>query len=416
MVEKPYSWKDGATLEEHSKRKLKILREYFARYLEVRCQLPQQARFRLAVVEGFAGGGRYNCGTAGSPLIFIEQLRCAAEAFNLKRSSKGMAALDIECLLILNDEEREAVEFLETHAEPLLAAIKAEVPKLHLQGVYLSKPFEEAYPEIKAMLERGRYRNVVFNLDQCGHSDVKFQTIADILDSFVSAEIFYTFAIKSLLAFLRKSNPALLKTQLEPLGVQSDDLNALEGLMSKQSWLGSAERVVFKAFSSCASFHSPFSIHNPEGWRYWLIHFANSYRARQEYNDVLHQNSNAQAHFGRSGLNMLSYDPSQEGALYLFDLPGREQAKEQLADDIPRLVTEFGDALGVGSFYEAIYNATPAHMDDIHAAMIASPDLQIVTRAGGERRKANTIEPTDIIRMKKQRSFPKFFGEQRLKK
>ena len=77
---------------------------------------------------------------------------------------------------------------------------------------------------------------------------------------------------------------------------------------------------------------------------------------------------------------MLSYDPSQEGALYLFDLPGREQAQEQLADDIPRLVTEFGDALGVGSFYEAIYNATPARMDDIHAAMIASPDLQIQSR------------------------------------
>ena len=140
----------------------------FARYLEVRCQLPQQARFRLAVVEGFAGGGRYNCGTAGSPLIFIEQLRRAAEAFNLKRSSEGMAALDIECLLILNDEEREAVEFLKTHAEPLLAAIKAEVPKLHLQGVYLSKPFEEALSRNQGDAGTWPVSHVVFNLDQCG--------------------------------------------------------------------------------------------------------------------------------------------------------------------------------------------------------------------------------------------------------
>jgi three-Cys-motif partner protein len=79
MVEKPYRWAAGATLEEHSKRKHKILHEYFARYMAVRCQLPQQERFRLAIVEGFAGAGRYSCGTAGSPVIFIEELRAATE-------------------------------------------------------------------------------------------------------------------------------------------------------------------------------------------------------------------------------------------------------------------------------------------------------------------------------------------------
>ena len=100
MVKKTYLWESGAELEEHSKRKHKILREYFARYLTVRCQLPQQARFRLAIVEGFAGGGRYACGTAGSPIIFIEELRAAIERFNLKRVAEGMAPLDIECMLV----------------------------------------------------------------------------------------------------------------------------------------------------------------------------------------------------------------------------------------------------------------------------------------------------------------------------
>jgi hypothetical protein len=55
MVEKQYAWEDGATLEEHSKRKHKIVREYFARYLTVRCQLPMQSKFRVAIVDGFAG-------------------------------------------------------------------------------------------------------------------------------------------------------------------------------------------------------------------------------------------------------------------------------------------------------------------------------------------------------------------------
>jgi len=413
MVVKPYSWEAGATLEEHTKRKHKILREYFARYLAVRCQLPQQARFRLAIVEGFSGGGRYACGTAGSPIIFIEELRAATERFNLKRGAEGMAPLDIECLLVFNDESPEAIELLKTHTEPLLAAVKAEVPKLHLLVEYLNKPFETAYPETKQLLERGRYHNVVFNLDQCGHSHVERSTLSDITVSFTSAEIFYTFSIASLLAFLRKADPKLLIAQLGFLGATPADLSSLEGRMSNNDWLGAAERLVFASFRSCATYVSPFSINNPDGWRYWLIHFANNYRARQEYNNVLHQNSSMQAHFGRSGLHMLSFDPTDDAnALYLFDVSGRTEAKKQLSEDIPRLLTDFGDAVGVGEFYGSIYNMTPAHMDDVHAAIIDNPDLEVITETGGERRKANTIGPGDTLRMKQQRSFfPIFLGK-----
>ena len=133
MAEKPYNWAQGAPLEEHTKRKHKILREYFARYLSVRCAFPAQSKFRLAVVEGFAGGGRYKCGTSGSPLIFIEELRTAVEAFNLKRSAEGMSPLDIECFLFMNDLNPGTVQLLKSYIDPLLAAIKTEVPRLHIQ-------------------------------------------------------------------------------------------------------------------------------------------------------------------------------------------------------------------------------------------------------------------------------------------
>jgi len=156
----------------------------------------------------------------------------------------------------------------------------------------------------------------------------------------------------------------------------------------------------------CAPYVSPFSINNPDGWRYWLIHFANAYRARQVYNNILHDNASLQAHFGRSGLNMLSYDPRHdEGMLYLFDVSGRASAKDQLLGDIPRLITESGDAMSVMDFYESIYNVTPAHTDDVHAAIIENPDLEVITPIGGERRKANTIGVNDVIKVKTQRSF-----------
>ncbi|AYG68166.1 three-Cys-motif partner protein TcmP [Rhizobium sp. CCGE531] len=406
MVEKRYEWADGAKLEEHSKRKHKILREYVFDYLTVRCRLPQQERFRLAIVDGFAGGGRYECGTPGSPLIFIEELKRAVDAVNTNRAVQGLGAIEVECLLIFNDSSRDAVELLKTEVAPLQAAVTATCPKLHLRVQYLNEFFEAAYPTIKTFLEQGRYKSVIFNLDQCGDSHVERDTLLDIMRSYPAAEIFYTFMISSLLAFLQKNQPEQLKSRLAHLGLTSANIDALNGLMSRNDWLGTAEKIVFDTFRLCAPYVSPFSINNPGGWRYWLIHFANAYRARQVYNNILHDNASLQAHFGRSGLNMLSYDPRHdEGILYLFDDRGRASAKNQLLGDIPRLVMESGDAMSVMDFYGSIYNITPAHADDVHAAIIDNPDLEVITPAGGERRKANTIAINDVIKLKTQRSF-----------
>ena len=406
MVQKKYEWIDGATLEEHSRRKHKILREYVCDYLSVRCKIPQQKRFRLAIVDGFSGGGRYHCGAAGSPLIFIEELKRAAQAVNVARAGRGLGPVEIECLLVLNDASRDAIGQLRTHVTPLLMDVEQNCPKLHLRVEYLNDLFEAAYPKIKLLLEKGRYRSVLFNLDQCGDIHVERDTILDIMRSYPAAEIFYTFMISSLLAFLTRNQPDQLSRRLAHLGLNTSDTEILNGLMSRNVWLGTAERIVFDTFRLCAPYVSPFAINNPDGWRYWLIHFANFYRARQVYNNVLHDNASLQAHFGRSGLNMLLYDPTHhDGMLYLFDYDGRASAKHQLLGDIPRLISGSGDAIHVIDFYESIYNTTPAHADDVHAAIIDNPDLEVITPVGGERRKANTIGIDDVIKVKRQRSF-----------
>lgn len=109
-------------------------------------------------------------------------------------------------------------------------------------------------------------------------------------------------------AFLQKRQPEKLRSQLGYLGLSDNDMQALDRLMSHGEWLGTAEKIVFDAFCHCAPYVSPFSINNPGGWRYWLIHFANFYRAREVYYNILHKNASLQAHFGRSGLHMLSHD------------------------------------------------------------------------------------------------------------
>ena len=284
-------------------------------------------------------------------------------------------------------------------------------PKLHLRIEYLNDAFEVAFPGIKDFLGKGRYRNVLFNLDQCGHSHVDRSTILDIMNSYPAAEIFYTFVITSLLAFLHKDQPDRLRAQLGNMGLSGNDLQALEGVMSRKELLGAEERLVFDTFNPCASYVSPFSINNPDDWRHWLIHFAKSYRARQVYNNILHGNATLQAHFGRSGLDMPAYDPRHdEGMLYLFDDDGRTTAETQLQGDIPRLVSAAGDSMSMTEFYEDIYNVTPAHVDDVHAAIIENPDLEVIIPAGGERRKANTIGASDVLKVRQQRSFFPLFS------
>jgi three-Cys-motif partner protein len=408
MVEKPYDFGGGAILGEHSKQKHKVLREYFYRYIKTRCQLPQQSKFRLAVVDGFAGGGKYEDGSSGSPLIFIEELIRSIAEINISRATQNFRPLDIQCLLLLNDVKPDVIEILRQNVAPLLARVAESEPHLDIEVQFSCGAFEEIFPTLKNKLQKLSFKNVLMNLDQCGHSRVDWRTLENIMASFRSAEVFYTFSIDSFLAFLQRDRPEVLTQQFEPFGISSRDIERLsDDLVNKKNWLGAAERLVFDELSVCAPFVSPFSINNPNGWRYWLVHLANSYRAREVYNDILHEHSSSQAHFGRSGLQMLHFDPdhAQSSTLYLFDADGRSSARNQLYDDIPRLIGGFGNTLQIGDLYSNIYNTTPAHSDDVRSSIIENPDLEIITQAGGERRMAHTIELGDTIRLKRQTRF-----------
>jgi three-Cys-motif partner protein len=410
MVSKSYDWEHGAKLEAHTKKKHEILSRYFREYLLTRCKMPQQEKFRLAIVDGFSGAGSYQCGGYGSPLIFIDSLLKAAIEINIDRENQGMKPIVIEALLVFNDHDENVIEQLKQNLIPLLLNVES-CQHLFIDTEYYSSKFESVYPQIKHRLQTARCRNVFFNLDQCGYSNVTSPIIRDILSSWNSAEVLLTFMIQSLLAFLSpdgKSSGVPMEAEMK---AKIDMLLKSEGVMiGKREWLAEAEKIAFTFLKDCATYVSPFSINNPSGWQYWLMHFATSYRARQVYNDVLHQ-CEAQAHFGRTGLNMLSYDPSHEGQLYLFNADSRQDSKESLYEDIPRFVAESGDAIKVQDFYASAYSETPAHSEDIHEMIMLNDDIEVITESGGLRRKANSIKPTDTLKMKSQKSlffmFPK---------
>lgn len=400
VISNHYDWSNGAEIKPHSRVKLEILSEYLRQYVSVRCGLPQQERFRLSIVDGFCGGGMYSCGTLGSPLVIIQSLSEISREVNIRRQTEGFKSINFQFYLYFNDIDASAIEALKIAVGGKLQ----EVADADTNAQFLTKfsvgDFGKNLPTIEHNIVASKVRNSIFNLDQYGYSDISEDTLQRVLNLTKSSEVFLTFSIQSFLTFV--SPVKLQRSNLFEGQISEISLNK-----TKKAWLADVERLVFEELHTFAPFVSPFSINNTDGWEYWLVHFAQAYRARQVYNDILHRKKNSQAHVGRSGLQMLRYSSVEETSLYLFDQESRENARDQLLGDVPQFLTDSvkDQTLSVEDFYERTYNQTPAHSDDVNSALINSHEIEVVTSHGGKRRKAQMIRKSDFIRLAPQRTF-----------
>lgn len=400
MVKRQYDWENGAKIGPHSKIKLEIIREYVHEYVRVRCSLPQQERFRLSFVDGFCGAGEYDCGTLGSPLVVLQALKSVSAEINLRRKIDGFKPISFEFFIYFNDLSPVAIQVLRGGVGAFLQEHQVEHSGTVFRVEYFEGDFGQNLPSIMKKILASRIRNTIFNLDQYGHADVSEQHLRTALSLTRSSEVFLTFSIKSFLTFInpsRRQDKRIFDGQISEISLHKN----------KKEWLAAVEKVVFEEFQTLANFVSPFSINNQNGWEYWLVHFANSFRARQVYNDILHRKKNSQAHVGRSGLQMLRYNSIEDTSLYLFDANSRKGAREQLLVDIPKFLKDCTpeSSLSVADFFDQTYNQTPAHSDDLNSALIKSPEVEILTATGGRRRKPKMIKRTDMIRLTPQKTF-----------
>ena len=91
-------------IEQHSKAKLDVLRSYLRAYIDKLNQSPQREIFKIALVDGFAGGGTYlQQGeiVSGSPLVMLEEIDAAEERLNQLRTKP----LNFECKFHFVDVE-----------------------------------------------------------------------------------------------------------------------------------------------------------------------------------------------------------------------------------------------------------------------------------------------------------------------
>lgn len=406
MPRKKYSWADGVTLEDHTAKKLSVLKSYFHQYLRVKCT-PLNRKFRIAIVDGFAGGGVYECGTDGSPLIFLKELALFADEEAISRKEKNLPELEmIECLFIVNDIDEEANIMLDNLFTQWLIENKEKNRKLNVTIIRKYERFDEIYFDIKELLLKLSFHNVLFNLDPCGYTHVKLLTIQDIIGSFKSAEVFYTFMIGSLFNYSSWSNPDKTNELVQSFCSSQEIFFKDENFRRKDEWLGAVEKIVYHEFARSAKFVSPFAINksNKIGYNYWLMHFANSHRAREVYNNVLYQNTGDQAHYGKSGLQMLGYSATDEGVQKFDWGDGLRAANiDSLQKDLPKIISQFGDALDIQTLKASIYNETTSHSDDIRSVLINHTDIEVITTSGGKRRSATAISDDDTVRLNEQR-------------
>ncbi len=400
MVKREYDWENGAKIGPHSKIKLDIIKEYIHEYVRVRCSLPQQERFRLSFVDGFCGAGTYDCGTQGSPLVVLQTLKAVSPEINLRRKIDGFKPITFEFFMYFNDLSPIAIHALQGGVNTFLKEHRAEQSGTTFHIDYFEVDFGKSLTSISQKILATKVRNTIFNLDQYGHSSVSETHLKSALSLTRSSEVFLTFSIKSFLAFISPS-------KRQDKRIFDGKISEIPLHKTKKAWLAAVEKIVFDEFQTLANFVSPFSINNKTGWEYWLVHFANSFRARQVYNDILHRKKNSQAHVGRSGLKMLRYNTIEDASLYLFDANSRQGARDELFYDIPKFLADYTTetSLPVADFFDQTYNQTPAHSDDLNSALIRSPDIEVLTATGGKRRKPQMIKRTDTIRLASQKTF-----------
>lgn len=407
-MRREYDWINGQELKPHTQKKLAVIRSYFHNYLRV-IVTPIVRKLKIAIVDGFAGGGKYENNYSGSPLVFLEELDSFYYEYKIRCEKEKIPSVSIECLFMVNELNQETLEILKKNIKYWDETKKSTSQEFNIIIEYSNKKFIEFYYESKDKLKKHKYNTVIYNIDPYGYTDLKIDIIKDIMTTFQKPEVFFTFMIGAVLQYL---NPKSIQKEnnafSQYFGIPLKDILNNGDMRSKPEWLGHIQRILFDHTNSLASFVSPFAINqtNNQGYKYWLMHFSKSSRGREVYNNVLHEQARSQVHYGRFGLDMLGYSPSDNTAdLFDFGRLARGKSIEQLYDDIPKLVESNNHSLRTETFRNIAYNSSPAHSDDINETLILHPDLEVITPKGHHRRSANQIDNNDTIRLKPQNSF-----------
>jgi len=426
LPKKEYDWQlgeDPPKIELHSLAKHRVYEEYLLHYIQVLNSNPKIPKFRLTLIDGFAGGGVYldprnNSLYTGSPLRLIKAAEAAASAVNVKRQQGGVRnPFELQAEYFFIEKKKSNHDYLNWY-------LREQGLGERLNKDIFSWPgqFTKFLPTlISRISSKGKSQRCIFLLDQYGYGEIPFPDIQTIFAKLPHAEIILTFATDWLIDYM-SNKPEYLKT-LQRIGI-AHELDIDQLLNSKNDtpqWRQLVQFELHKAIPklSGALHYTPFFIVSPEANRsFWLIHLSNHPRARDVMTQLHWQLKNHFTHYGGAGLHMFGYDPMKDEQLigvadmfgnseFSFDKIARKRTIEGIVEELPRLIHRFADGIRFDEFYRLVANQTPATSDHIRegANLLAEiKELEILGPNGERRRKANTITNQDIIRPPQQKT------------
>jgi len=409
MSRKHYDYSNKPKIGYHSVVKHKILRDYIKAYISTLTHNVRIDQFKIAVVDGFAGGGTYSADwntdiIYGSPISILE---ASAEAFTEAQAIRTKSfTLDAKFYFVEKDPE--GFELL----KQTLTEKGYEERINNDKDIYLVKAdFKDKVVEIVADIKkRSPSARSIFLLDQYGYSDVPSKLIQYIFTELPGAEILLTFNVDSLLNYLNESN---LRAFSKKTGFKIDSLLD-SGLQNKdqrpEEWRLAAQAILHKdlvdgCFPDEKGHHTTFYIRATGGHGdYWLVHLSRNLTARNVMVDIHWLHGNHFVHYGGSGLDMYclrGFNMKAEADLYGFNDDAFTLTMKSLHGQLPKLIKDYhSNGITFRNLQSEQANYTPARGIDIREAF-RNPDVRrdlIVVTADGKPRHSTTLpHDSDLI-------------------
>jgi len=417
---KHYEWRIGKPLPvlgEHSIAKHRILDRYMRRYIEICTSTPVQEKLNLTIVDGYCGGGRYSFNDdelPGSPLVLLRAVAEMQESLNSSRP-KGFK---IQTDFIFIDKNKHHTEFLRNEIRNSPFSIDLD-KTIQIWTNDFNTCVDEAILVSKKRSRKGRS---LFILDQYGWSNVVFSKVRKILAELEKAEIFLNFPVDSLISYMSEEHVG--RKSYKNIDASPEFVQELLSYKDEHSgWRTLIQNELYKHIQNKtnAEFYSPFFIKSPLASRsYWFLHLSRHREARNEIGKIHWQESNVSVHHGGAGLRSLGFspgrDPRQMAFGYSFDENARQQSRNALTEQIPRLIREALNA-DVAPSLEDLFgtqcNDTPitrSIFEGVLSELRTQGEIRIEDAYGKEKPRSLTVNWSDRIIMSPQRSFFGPFG------
>lgn len=421
MTEVHYNWAPGEAypiIQQHSVAKHDILRAYLVAYIQTLISNPNRHEFRLALVDGFAGGGVYRHAVSGeqllgSPFIMLESATEAAFLINKDRHKP--VTLNLDYFFIEQDKGASTMLEHELKAHGYGSRIGQDI---HLRNSTFDDEASSIIESVQKKMPRaGR---AIFLLDQYGYSKVPTALINSILTKLPGSEVILTFAVDSLLTYISDHNN-MAQNMLNKIGTP-DVLRgrSVEDIkQNEKDWRLFIQSCLYKDLvENCdARYYTLFFIRSDKGHGdYWLIHFSQRARARDVMTRIHWQKNTSFIHYGGAGMNMfkaLGYIPSQDSSFtgqaslgFCFDESAKAASVNALMEQMPDHVYHDDEGITFGEMFATTCNDSPASADiyrDAVGKLMELNEVEVISSDGAQRRSANRIHDSDLIVPPRQR-------------